>query len=84
MALYPSRQPSSTIAVNRHAVFLPHVDNGAGGLQPQLFRYLTVCGAGAGQGISMIVALGDFIGGEVSIERLAALLLVIVCICSRW
>ena len=75
MALYPSRQPSSTIAVNRHAVFLPHVDNGAGGLQPQPFRYyLTVCGAGAGQGISMIVALGDFIGGEVSTECLAALL----------
>ena len=79
MALYPSRQPSSTIAVNRHAVFLPHVDNGAGGLQPQPFRYyltvcLIVCGAGAGQGISMIVALGDFIGGEVSTECLAALL----------
>merc|ERR1719506_2415535 len=52
VALNPSRQSSSTIAVNRHALFLPHVDNGAG----------------AGQGISQIVALGDFVGGEVVVE----------------
>eukprot|EP00658_Telonema_sp_P-2_P000163 TRINITY_DN10054_c0_g2_i11.p1 TRINITY_DN10054_c0_g2~~TRINITY_DN10054_c0_g2_i11.p1 ORF type:complete len:606 (+),score=117.29 TRINITY_DN10054_c0_g2_i11:166-1983(+) len=51
--LFPgTREPSSTIAVNRNALFLPHTDNGAG----------------AGQGISMIVALGDFIGGEVVVE----------------
>lgn len=29
-ALLPNRPPSSTIAINRHATFLPHRDNGAG------------------------------------------------------
>jgi len=50
--LLPNRIPSSTIAVNRHAQFTPHVDTGNG----------------AGQSVSLIVALGDFIGGEIMIE----------------
>lgn len=50
--LMPERPPSSTIAVNRHAQFLPHVDSGAG----------------AGQGISLIVGLGDYSGGELVVE----------------
>lgn len=50
--LRPDRPPSSTIAINRHAQFKPHVDSGAG----------------AGQGISLIVALGDFSGGETVVE----------------
>jgi hypothetical protein len=40
------------VAVNRHAAFLPHVDSGAG----------------AGQGRSLLVGLGDFCGGEVVVE----------------
>ena len=48
----PDRKPSSTIAINRHATFLPHRDTGAG----------------AGQTLSCIVALGDFQGGEVVVE----------------
>jgi hypothetical protein len=48
----PGRKPSSTIAINRHATFLPHRDTGAG----------------AGQTLSCIVALGDFRGGEVVVE----------------
>jgi len=50
--LMPSRPPSSTIAVNKKAQFLPHVDSGAG----------------AGQGISLIVGLGDYSGGELAVE----------------
>lgn len=51
-AIAPHRQPSSTVAVNRHAAFLPHKDSGAG----------------AGQTVSLIVALGDFVGGELVVE----------------
>lgn len=47
-ALCPGRIPSATIAVNRHAQFLPHRDSGAG----------------TGQSSSLIVALGCFTGGE--------------------
>lgn len=50
--LKPDRPPSSTIAVNKKAQFLPHVDSGAG----------------AGQGISLIVGLGDYSGGELMVE----------------
>lgn len=48
----PHRKPSSTIAVNRHAQFLPHRDTGVG----------------SGQSKSMIVGLGDYVGGEIVIE----------------
>jgi tRNA U38,U39,U40 pseudouridine synthase TruA len=51
-SLKPNRKPSSTIAVNRNAQFTPHVDTGNG----------------AGQSNSLIVALGDFVGGEIVIE----------------
>ena len=51
-ALLPDRAPSSTIAVNRNAQFRPHTDSGAG----------------AGQSLSLIVALGDFAGGELMVE----------------
>jgi hypothetical protein len=49
--LYPNRK-SSTVAINKHATFLPHVDSGAG----------------AGQGVSLIVGLGDYYGGSLMIE----------------
>jgi tRNA pseudouridine(38-40) synthase len=48
----PHRKPSSTIAVNRHAQFLPHRDTGVG----------------SGQSQSMIVGLGDYVGGEIVVE----------------
>jgi hypothetical protein len=51
-ALCPHRIPSATIAINRHAQFRPHRDSGAGN----------------GQSISLIVALGDFVGGEIAVE----------------
>ena len=51
-ALLPDREPSSTIAVNRNAQFRPHTDSGAG----------------VGQGTSLIVALGNFVGGELMVE----------------
>jgi len=51
-ALHPERPSSSTIAINKHAVFLPHVDSGAG----------------AGQGMSLIVGLGNYTGGELVVE----------------
>merc|ERR1712080_180712 len=51
-ALMPNRSPSSTIAINKHAQFLPHLDSGAG----------------AGQGISLIVGLGDYTGGSLIVE----------------
>jgi len=54
MALFPARPLSSTIAVNRNAQFKPHRDSGAG----------------AGQGISAIVGLGDYTGGELCVETL--------------
>jgi hypothetical protein len=44
--------PSSTIAINKHAQFLPHRDSGAG----------------TGQEMSLIVGLGDYSGGEIVIE----------------
>jgi hypothetical protein len=52
IALFPHREPSSTIAINRNAQFRPHVD----------------VGAGAGQSTSLIVGLGDYIGGELMVE----------------
>jgi len=48
----PLRPGSSTVAVNRRAAFTPHKDSGAG----------------AGQSLSLIVALGDFTGGELLVE----------------
>jgi tRNA pseudouridine(38-40) synthase len=54
-ALCPNRPPSSTIAINRHAQFSPHRDSGAG----------------SGQTTSLIVALGDFSGGEIAVETTA-------------
>jgi tRNA U38,U39,U40 pseudouridine synthase TruA len=53
--LCPHRPPSSTIAINRHAQFSPHRDSGAG----------------SGQSQSLIVALGDFAGGEIVVENQA-------------
>ena len=50
--LMPNRPPSSTVAVNCNAQFIPHRDSGAG----------------AGQLQSMIVGLGDYIGGELVVE----------------
>jgi hypothetical protein len=50
--LLPHRIPSSTIAINRHAQFLPHRDTGVG----------------AGQSRSLIVALGDYTGGELVVD----------------
>ena len=47
-AICPNRLPSTTIAINRHAQFLPHRDSGAGN----------------GQSSSLIVGLGDYSGGE--------------------
>mmetsp|Transcript_15656 Transcript_15656/g.32922 ORF Transcript_15656/g.32922 Transcript_15656/m.32922 type:complete len:930 (+) Transcript_15656:28-2817(+) len=51
-ALKPDREPSSTIAINRNAQFRPHTDNGAG----------------AGQSNSLIVGLGNYVGGELVVE----------------
>lgn len=51
-ALKPDRTPSSTIAINKKAQFVPHVDSGAG----------------AGQGVSLIVGLGEYSGGELAVE----------------
>lgn len=48
----PGREGSSTVAINCRAGFLPHKDSGAG----------------AGQSKSLIVALGDFSGGELLVE----------------
>ncbi len=50
--LMPNRPPSSTIAINCNAQFKPHRDSGAG----------------AGQLKSMIVGLGDYVGGELVVE----------------
>jgi tRNA U38,U39,U40 pseudouridine synthase TruA len=46
------RPPSSHCAINCNAQFTPHVDSGRG----------------SGQSLSMIVALGDFVGGELMVE----------------
>lgn len=51
-AMLPLRPPSSTVVINRNAQFMPHTDSGAG----------------HGQSKSLIVALGDFEGGELVIE----------------
>lgn len=51
----PDREGSSTVAINCRAGFLPHKDSGAG----------------AGQSKSLIVALGDFSGGELLVEGVA-------------
>lgn len=53
--LAPWRPPSSTVAVNRRAQFLPHTDSGGG----------------AGQSTSLIAALGSFTGGELVVEGVA-------------
>jgi len=50
--LFPDRDPSSTIAINRNAQFRPHTDSGAG----------------AGQSTSLIVGLGTYSGGELMVE----------------
>ncbi len=50
--LFPNREPSSTIAINRNAQFRPHTDSGAG----------------AGQSTSLIVGLGTYDGGELMVE----------------
>ncbi len=50
--MLPDRAPSSTIAVNRHAQFKPHKD----------------VGSGSGQSRSLIVGLGDYVGGETVVE----------------
>lgn len=50
--LFPEREPSSTIAINRNAQFRPHTDSGAG----------------AGQSTSLIVGLGTYAGGELMVE----------------
>jgi hypothetical protein len=50
--LCPQRPCSTTITVNRHAEFKPHRDSGAG----------------AGQSTSLIVGLGDYIGGALMVE----------------
>jgi tRNA U38,U39,U40 pseudouridine synthase TruA len=50
--LFPDREPSSTIAINRNAQFRPHTDSGAG----------------AGQSTSLIVGLGTYAGGELLVE----------------
>jgi hypothetical protein len=52
IAICPNREPSSTIAINRNALFRPHTDNGAG----------------AGQSTSLIVGLGKYVGGELVVE----------------
>ena len=51
-AICPARPCSTTITVNRHAEFRPHRDSGAG----------------AGQSSSLIVGLGDYIGGSLMVE----------------
>jgi len=40
MLLFPNRQPSSTIAINRNAQFRPHTDSGAGAGQVRIFELL--------------------------------------------
>ena len=51
-AIMPDRPPSACCAVNCCAKFMPHTDSGAGN----------------GQQISCIVALGDFSGGDLAVE----------------
>jgi hypothetical protein len=49
------RLPSTHCAVNCNAQFLPHVDSGRG----------------LGQSTSMIVGLGDYVGGEIVVEQIS-------------
>jgi hypothetical protein len=49
------RSPSTHCAVNCNAQFLPHVDSGRG----------------LGQSTSMIVGLGDYVGGEIVVEQIS-------------
>ena len=51
-AIMPERLPSSTVVINRNAQFRPHTDSGAG----------------AGQSCSLIVGLGDYVGGGLAVE----------------
>eukprot|EP01039_Chlorochromonas_danica_P001233 gene1233-1345_t len=53
--LCPNRVPSTTIAINRHAQFLPHRDTGAG----------------MGQSGSLIVGVGAYVGGETVVDQVA-------------
>eukprot|EP00946_MAST-07B_sp_MAST-7B-sp1_P003481 g3481.t1 len=48
----PGRTQSAAVAVNCNATFKPHCDSGAG----------------QGQGLSLIVGLGDYLGGELIVE----------------
>eukprot|EP00605_Chrysophyceae_sp_TOSAG23-4_P002164 GSChrysophyteH1.ASY1.ANO1.2392.1 assembled CDS len=50
--ILPNRTPSTTIAINKHAQFKIHRDSGAG----------------SGQSTSAIVALGNFVGGELGLD----------------
>lgn len=50
--LLPNRPASTTIAINRHAQFRPHIDSGTG----------------AGQSLSLIVGLGNYVGGQLVVE----------------
>jgi tRNA U38,U39,U40 pseudouridine synthase TruA len=51
-AIAPDRQASTMVAINRRATFRPHTD----------------AGAGFGQSKSLIVGLGDYVGGELAVE----------------
>lgn len=51
-AIAPDRPPSTMVAVNRRATFLPHTD----------------AGSGFGQSTSLIVGLGAYTGGELIVE----------------
>ena len=51
-AIAPGRPPSSMVAVNRRASFLPHTD----------------AGSGFGQSTSLIVGLGAYAGGDLIVE----------------
>jgi tRNA U38,U39,U40 pseudouridine synthase TruA len=52
-AIAPDRPPSTMVAINRRASFLPHTD----------------AGAGFGQSKSLIVGLGDYRGGQLAVEE---------------
>ena len=47
-----NREPSTMVAVNRRAIFRPHTD----------------AGVGFGQSMSLIVGLGDYVGGGLAVE----------------
>lgn len=59
------------VAINRRASFLPHRD--AGIVVEQFMHVLiTTLGAGFGQSTSLIVGLGDYIGGNLTIEDIGS------------